>query len=66
MHEDLRGFLEANLSGKKKSKTTIGIEDSRLAAVVQEQLEISCQSTGIVLEVLRGVRLHFHKFVSGT
>ena len=66
MHEDLRGFLEANVSGKKKSKIIIGVEDSRLAAVVQEQLGMSCQSTGVVLELLRGIRLHFHKFVSGT
>jgi len=66
MHEDLRGFLEANVSGKKKSKTIIGVEDSRLAAVIQEQCGISCQSMGIVLELLRGIRSHFHKFVSGT
>ena len=64
VHDDLREFLEASVSGKKRAKTTIGIEDSRLAGVVQEQLGISCQSTGIVLELL-GVRLHFHKFVSG-
>jgi len=66
MHEDLRGFLEANVSGKKKSKTIIGVEDSRLAAVIQEQLSLSCQSTGVVLELIRGIRLYFHKFVSGT
>ena len=66
IHDDLREFLEANVSAKKRSKTIIGIEDSRLAGVVQEQLGMSCQSTGVVLELLRGVRLHFHKFVTGT
>lgn len=65
IHDDLREILEANVSAKKRSKTTIGIEDSRLAGVVQEQLGISCQSSGIVLELLRGIRLHFHKFISG-
>ena len=65
IHDDLREFLEANVSAKKRSKTTIGIEDSRLAGMVQEQLEISCQSTGIVLELFRGIRAHFHKFISG-
>lgn len=65
IHDDLREFLEANVSAKKRSKTIIGIEDSRLAGVVQEQLGMSCQSTGVVLELLRGVRLHFHKFVTG-
>jgi len=61
----LREFLGANVSAKKRAKTTIGIEDSRLAGMVQEEMGISCQSTGIVLELLRGIRLHFHKFVSG-
>ena len=36
IHDDLRGFLEANVSIKKRAKTTIGIEDSRLGGVAQE------------------------------
>jgi len=57
--------LEANVSAKKRTNTTIRIEDSCSAGMVQEGMGISCQSTGIVLELLRGIRLHFHKFVSG-
>ena len=60
----MREFLEANMPAKKRAKTTIGIEDGRLAEVVQKQLGILYQSTGIVSELLRGIRLHFHKFVS--
>ena len=39
--------------------------DSKLGGVIQELLEIQCQSGGVVMEVLRGVRLYFHRLVKG-
>lgn len=39
--------------------------DSKLGGVIQELLEIQCQSGGVVMELLRGVRLYFHRLVKG-
>lgn len=37
----------------------------QLGSAIQESLRISCQSVGVVPELLRGIRLHFPKLVSG-
>ena len=50
---------------KKKSNVVLGVGDTRLGTAVQEVLEIQCQSGGVVLEVLRGIRLYFHRLVKG-
>lgn len=50
---------------KKKSNMVLGVGDPKLGAAVQEVLDIPCQSGGVVLEVLRGVRLYFHRLVKG-
>jgi len=66
VHEDLKTFLEANLPlGKKKSKVALGVSDAKIGAGIQESCNISCESDAVVLEVLRGVRCHFHKMIQG-
>jgi len=66
VHEDLKVFLESNLPvGKKKSKVALGVSDAKLGAGIQESCNICCESGGVVLEVLRGVRCHFHKMIQG-
>ena len=40
---------------EKKDKSVLGVIDSKLAASISEELEISCMHTGIVPEVLRGL-----------
>ena len=66
VHDDLRVFLESNVpTGKKKSKVTLGVGDPKLGAAVMESLEIFCESGGITLEILRGIRIHFMKLIKG-
>lgn len=66
MHDDLRAFLLNNVpKGKKKSKAIVGVADPKLGGVIQEILEIPCQSGGVVNEVLRGIRLYFHRLIKG-
>ncbi|KAJ8380750.1 hypothetical protein SKAU_G00015280 [Synaphobranchus kaupii] len=66
VHADLKLFLETNLppAGKKK-KTLLGVGDAKIGAALQEELGFSCQTGGVVAEILRGVRLHFHSLVKG-
>ncbi|XP_064152467.1 nucleolar protein 56-like [Anguilla rostrata] len=66
VHADLKLFLETNLppAGKKK-KTLLGVGDAKIGAALQEELGFSCQTGGVVAELLRGVRLHFHNLVKG-
>lgn len=66
MHEDLRSFLEANVpKSHKKAKSFLGLSDPKLAAVILEELGISCMTTGVIPEIMRGLRYHFHKMVKG-
>ena len=58
--------MEANVpTGKKKSKVLLGISDAKLGAAIQETVNIKCESGGLVLEVLRGIRFHFEKMIKG-
>lgn len=62
--EDLRSFLESNLSkGKNKTKAPLGIIEPTLATAIQENLSIPCRADETVRELLRGIRMHFTKFV---
>ena len=56
MHEDLHLFLDTNLpeSSKKRKKIQLGVADSKIGAAIQEALGASCQSGGVVNEILRG------------
>lgn len=66
VHEDLKTFLGANLPiGKKKTKVALGVSDAKIGAGIQESCNICCESDAVVLEVLRGVRCHFHKMIQG-
>lgn len=62
--EELRLFLESNLPAKRKN-VVLGVSDSKLGAAIAEDLNISCKHGGPVSEVIRGIRLHFHKIVKG-
>ncbi|XP_036618853.1 nucleolar protein 56 [Trichosurus vulpecula] len=64
VHEDLRLFLETNMPAKKK-KALLGVGDPKIGAAIQEELGYPCQTGGVVAEILRGVRLHFHSLVKG-
>ncbi|KAG3262956.1 nucleolar protein 56 isoform X1 [Ictidomys tridecemlineatus] len=64
VHEDLRLLLETHLPSKKK-KVLLGVGDPKIGAAIQEELGYNCQTGGVVAEILRGVRLHFHNLVKG-
>ncbi|XP_072112939.1 nucleolar protein 56 [Mobula birostris] len=66
VHEDMRLLLETNMpASSKKRKVMLGVGDQKLGAAIQEELGIQCQAGGVVAEILRGVRLHFHSLIQG-
>ncbi|KAL7844123.1 hypothetical protein SRHO_G00226620 [Serrasalmus rhombeus] len=65
VHADLKLFLETNLPSVGKKKALLGVADGKIGAALQEELGLSIQTGGVVAEILRGVRLHFHSLVKG-
>nr|XP_004611059.1 unnamed protein product [Sorex araneus] len=64
LHEDLRLLLETYLPSKKK-KVLLGVGDTKIGAAIQEELGFNCQTGGVIMEIMRGIRLHFHNLVNG-
>uniref|UniRef100_A0A0R3RQB9 Nucleolar protein 56 n=1 Tax=Elaeophora elaphi TaxID=1147741 RepID=A0A0R3RQB9_9BILA len=64
LHPDLLHFLEANLPRKKKRTVTLAVGDARLAVPISEQITgVKCQISGVVPELMRGIRIHFEHLV---
>lgn len=64
LHPDLQSFLEKEVpKSKKKVHVILGVGDSKIGAAISDTLGISCQHTGVVVELMRGIRLHFSSFV---
>ncbi|WOL06716.1 hypothetical protein Cni_G15450 [Canna indica] len=66
MTEELRNFLEMNLPKMKegkKAKFSLGVAEPKVGSQIFEVTKIPCQSNEFVLELLRGVRLHFDRFI---
>lgn len=66
MTDELRSFLEINLPKAKegkKAKFVLGLAEPKIGSNIFEETKIPCQSNEFVLELLRGVRLHFDKFI---
>lgn len=64
--EDLKNFLEMNLpkvKAGKKAKFALGIQDKGLSQAISDELKAPCNSNETTVEILRGVRFHFSKFV---
>ncbi|KAE8708773.1 hypothetical protein F3Y22_tig00110332pilonHSYRG00182 [Hibiscus syriacus] len=47
----------------KKSKFSLGVAEPKLGSHISGTTKITCQSGEFVLELLRGVRLHFDNFI---
>ena len=64
MTEALAAFLEQNLPKvkKKKAKFALGVLDKAFAQSIQDTLEFPCRADDAVREIVRGVRLHFHRY----
>ncbi|KAJ6794803.1 nucleolar protein 56-like [Iris pallida] len=66
MTEELGNFLRANLpkvKDGKKPKFSLGVAEPKVGSHIYEDTKIPCQCNEFVLELLRGVRLHFSRFV---
>uniref|UniRef100_A0A7N0UZ57 Nucleolar protein 56 n=1 Tax=Kalanchoe fedtschenkoi TaxID=63787 RepID=A0A7N0UZ57_KALFE len=66
MTEELRNFLELNLpkvKEGKKAKYSLGVSEPKIGSHISEETKIPCQSNEFVLELLRGVRFHFDRFL---
>lgn len=66
VHSDLQAFLVENMPKVKKMKSKgqfLGVQTPTMAGAISELTGISCTTSDLVLEVLRGVRLHLEKFI---
>ncbi|XP_061957106.1 nucleolar protein 56-like isoform X1 [Populus nigra] len=66
MTDELRNFLELNLpkvKEGKKAKFSLGVAEPKIGSHIFEVTKIPCQSNEFVHELLRGVRLHFERFI---
>ncbi|KAF8390613.1 hypothetical protein HHK36_025140 [Tetracentron sinense] len=66
MTDELRNFLELNLpkiKEGKKPKFSLGVAEPKIGSHIFEVTKIPCQSNEFVLELIRGVRLHFDRFI---
>uniref|UniRef100_A0A1D1Y0J4 Nucleolar protein 56 n=1 Tax=Anthurium amnicola TaxID=1678845 RepID=A0A1D1Y0J4_9ARAE len=64
--DELRNFLESSLPKAKegkKSKYSLGVAEPKIGSQISEVTKIPCQSNEFILELLRGVRLHFDRFI---
>lgn len=60
---DLALFLDGAITSKEKS--TLGVADPKLSAALGEALSLKTTHIGVVPEILRGVRFHFHNIIKG-
>ncbi|GIY32951.1 nucleolar protein 56 [Caerostris extrusa] len=67
IHMDLQLFLENNIPKASKSRQTVvlGVADPSLASSITDALGISCLSSGVVPEIIRGIRFHLRKLIKG-
>ncbi|XP_076751302.1 nop56 ribonucleoprotein [Xylocopa sonorina] len=64
--EDLQLFLDSCIpKSGKKDKIVLGVTDPKLGASITEVLDIKCDHTGAIPEIIRGIRFHFHNLVKG-
>lgn len=66
MTDELRNFLEQNLptvKESKKPKFRLGVAEPKLGSHIFEVTKIPCESNEFVLELVRGIRLHFGRYI---
>ncbi|CAN8265919.1 unnamed protein product [Cochlearia groenlandica] len=67
MSGELRSFLELNLPKVIEGKNpefSLGVSEPNIGSCISEATKIPCQSNEFVHELLRGVRLHFDRFIN--
>eukprot|EP00040_Diaphanoeca_grandis_P001971 m.20209 g.20209 ORF g.20209 m.20209 type:complete len:492 (+) comp12806_c0_seq1:271-1746(+) len=66
VHPLLKDFLETNfpkVKNVKKATFTIGVHDQRIGQQIRDDLNLPCTFTGVVPELIRGIRQHFTKLL---
>ena len=70
MNSDLAAFLEANLpaapSSIKPGKTPkfyLGVSDTKIGTAIQDGMKFPCNSNDTILEIVRGIRAHFIRYI---
>ncbi|XP_071861557.1 nop56 ribonucleoprotein [Bombus fervidus] len=64
--EDLQLFIDSCIpKSGKKNKFVLGVADPKLGASITEALDIKCDHIGVIPEIIRGIRFHFHNLVKG-
>lgn len=64
--EDLQLFLDSCIPrSNKKDHVILGVSDPKLGAGITEALDIKCDHTGVIPEIIRGIRYHFHNLIKG-
>lgn len=67
MTNELRNFLELNLpkvKEGKKPKIRLGVGEPKIGSHIHEVTKIPCESNEFILELIRGVRTHFERFIN--
>jgi nucleolar protein 56 len=67
VNEDLKNFLEAQMPKVKPGKTAkfvLGVMEPKIGQAIQDGLAIPCNSNDTILELARGIRAHFDKYVA--
>jgi nucleolar protein 56 len=66
MHDSLKTFLEMNLpqvKKLKKAKYSLGVLSPAMGTAIQDGATVPCHSDEAVREIIRGIRLHFTKYI---
>ena len=58
----LFNFLDTSVP---KKKVTLGVTDPKLGNLIVERLQLKCKTGQLVQELLRGIRIHFDRFIKG-
>eukprot|EP00128_Syssomonas_multiformis_P004077 Colp12_sorted_trinity150504_noHs@8471 len=66
LHDTLKNFLEANLPKvSKKGKFKLAVSHEKIGQAIHEAFEVSCDISDVAMEFIRGIRMHFAKFIKG-
>ncbi|XP_055373831.1 nucleolar protein 56 [Condylostylus longicornis] len=65
LSQDLVIFLDGIFANLKKKKCQLGVADKKLASAINEAIGVDCTHIGVVPEIIRGIRFHFHRLIKG-
>eukprot|EP00879_Flechtneria_rotunda_P003302 GHRR01003527.1.p1 GENE.GHRR01003527.1~~GHRR01003527.1.p1 ORF type:complete len:501 (+),score=194.82 GHRR01003527.1:494-1996(+) len=64
--DDLKNFITMNLGkvkDSKKAKFQLGVAEPKLGSAIQDATQVPCVCNEFIGELLRGIRLHFTRFI---